>query len=751
LIGRFPKNHPILFLHFSGKTTNGYHSRSKRESFFHIISLSFLTPGKDYGIPLFIINFSTRLPEVYMYDVKQIRNTVILGHGNSGKTTLAEALLFTAGAITRLGKVDDGTASMDFEEEEIKRQISISTASHHFTWKKHQVFLSDTPGDDNFFNEAKFASLMADSAILAVGSVLGVRNQTEHFVDLVQDRQLPCLICITKMDRERANFRKTVDEIKEAFELNPVVLYLPIGQEKDFQGVVDIVNQQALFFKEDGTVQENDIPAGMVDEVATRRENLMEYVAETDDDLIEVFLEEGELSQEELTSGLIAGVQQGKIAPVIPCSSLKNAGSSLVLDAIIQLLPSPAQRPAAIGTDPTTKDLVERAGTAEAPFSAQVFKTMADPFAGRLTLFRVLSGTLTGDSFYNSSKGESERFGHLFLMQGKEQQQIESAVPGMIVAVAKLKETETGDTLCEQNAPILYERPDPTPWVISYAVRATNEKDEEKLFSVLSRLLDEDPTLKMTRESQTHEVLISGVGQVHLDALKDKLKRKFSVEMELSLPKIPYRETLKAKATAQGKHKKQSGGRGQYGDCTVELEPLQNGEHFEFVDKIVGGVIPQQYRPAVEKGILEAMEKGVIAGYPFEGLKVTLVDGSYHNVDSSEMAFKIAGSLAFKKGVMEANPVLLEPIMEMEIQVDKDHVGDVMGDLNSRRGRVLGMDTNNKYELVKAQVPQAEIQLYAPDLTSMTGGRGSFRVWFSHYEEVPSHISEKIIAEQNAE
>lgn len=685
-----------------------------------------------------------------MYDVKQIRNTVILGHGNSGKTTLAEALLFTAGAIKRLGKVDDGTASMDFEEEEIKRQISTSTACNHFTWKKQQIFLSDTPGDDNFFNEAKFASLMADSAILAVGSVLGVRNQTEHFVDLIQDRKLPCLICITKMDRERANFQKTVEEIKEAFQLNPVVLYLPIGQENKFQGVVDIVNQQALLFKKNGTMQQGEIPADMIDEVAARRENMMEYVAETDDDLIEIFLEEGELSQEELTTGLIAGVSQGKIAPVFPCSSLNNAGSSLVLDAITDLLPSPAQRPAAIGTDPTTKDLIERAGTAEAPFSTQVFKTMADPFAGRLTIFRVMSGTLQGDSFYNSSKGAAERFSHLFLMHGKEQKEVESAVPGMIVAVAKLKETETGDTLCEQNAPILYERPEPMPWVISYAVRATNEKEEEKLFSVLTRLLDEDPTLKMTREHQTHEVLISGVGQVHLDALKDKLQRKFSVEMELALPKIPYRETLKAKATAQGKHKKQSGGRGQYGDCTIELEPLNNGEHFEFVDKIVGGVIPQQYRPAVEKGILEAMEKGVIAGYPFEGLKVTLIDGSFHNVDSSEMAFKIAGSLAFKKGVIKADPVLLEPIMEMEIRVDQDHVGDVMGDLNSRRGRVLGMDSADKYELVKAQVPQAEIQLYAPDLTSMTGGRGSFRVWFSHYEEVPAHIAEKIIAEHNA-
>ncbi|MCI5145422.1 MAG: elongation factor G, partial [Candidatus Electrothrix sp. AR3] len=331
-----------------------------------------------------------------------------------------------------------------------------------------------------------------------------------------------------------------------------------------------------------------------------------------------------------------------------------------------------------------------------------------------------------------------------FLMEGKEQKMIERSVPGMIVAVAKLKETGTGDTLCLTSDPIIYDALEPMPAVISYAVNAG--KDEDKLFSSLTRMLDEDLTLRLTREAQTHEVLISGVGQVHLEAIKEKMKRKFSVEMDLVLPKIPYRETLKGRATVQGKHKKQSGGRGQYGDCTVELEPLNNGEHFEFVDKIVGGVIPQQYRPAVEKGIIEAMDKGVLAGYPFEGLKVTLVDGSYHNVDSSEMAFKIAGSMAFKKGVMEANPVLLEPIMEMEIRVDKEHVGDVMGDLNSRRGRVLGMDSASKCEIVKAQIPQAEIQLYAPDLTSMTGGRGSFKVWFSHYEEVPSHIAEKIIA-----
>lgn len=683
-----------------------------------------------------------------MYDVKQIRNTVILGHGNSGKTTLAEALLFTAGAVKRLGKVDDGSTSMDFEEEEIKRQVSTSAAFNHLNWKKNEIFLIDTPGDDNFVNESRFASQIADSALLAVGAVLGVRNQTERFVDFVQDRKLPCLICITKMDRERANFKKTVDEIKESFALNPVVLYLPIGAESDFKGVVDIIGNRALLFKDDGTVDPADIPADMADEVTSMRESMMEYVAETDDDLIEKFLEEGELTDEDLIAGLAAGVRQGQIAPVFACAALNNAGSSVILDGISDLLPSPDQRPTVMGTDPKSGDLIERRGTADAPFSAQVFKTMADPFAGRLTIFRVLSGTLQGDHFYNSSKETSERFGQLFLMEGKEQKPVDSVVPGMIVAVAKLKETTTGDTLCDVGNPILYDALEPMPPVISYAVSAT--KDEEKLFAALTRLLDEDLTLQLTREQQTHEVLISGVGQIHLEAIKEKLKRKFGVEMELAIPKIPYCETLKGKVTVQGKHKKQSGGRGQYGDCTVELEPLPQGEQFEFVDKIVGGVIPQQYRPAVEKGILEAMERGVLAGNPFVDLKVTLIDGSYHNVDSSEMAFKIAGSLAFKKGVQEANPILLEPIMEMEIRVDKEHVGDVMGDLNSRRGKVLGMDSADKYEIVNAQVPQAEIQLYAPDLTSMTGGRGGFTVKFSHYEEVPAHIAEKIIADFKA-
>ncbi|MGR0482881.1 MAG: elongation factor G [Candidatus Electronema sp. V4] len=687
-----------------------------------------------------------------MHDVQQIRNTVILGHGHSGKTTLAEALLFTAGAVGRLGKVDEGSSALDFEDEEVRRKISISAAFGHLTWQNCGVFLADTPGDDNFVNETKFAARMADSALLTVGGVLGVRSQTERFVDFVLERRLPCLICITKMDRERANFLETFDEIRQTFaKLNPAVLHLPIGAEKDFKGVVDVLHRRALIFRPDGMADVAEIPAELAAEAAERRATLMEYVAETDDDLLEHFLEEGELSDEALLAGFAAAVRQGKIAPTMPCSPLNNAGSSIVLDAIVGLLPAPEQRPPLVGTNPKTKELVQRTGAADAPFSAQVFKTTADPFTGRLTVFRVISGTLKGDSFYNASKGESERFGHLFLIQGKEQKPVESVVPGMIVAAAKLKCTSTGDTLCDEAAPVVYEPLEPLPPAISYAVRAKVDKDDEKLFSSLTKMLDEDLTLRMTRETQTHEVLVSGIGLVHLEVIKERMKRKFGVEMELSLPKIPYRETLKGKATAQGKHKKQSGGRGQFGDCTIEIEPLPKGEHFEFVDNIVGGVIPQQYRPAVEKGIVEAMDKGVLAGYPFEGLKVSLLDGSYHNVDSSEMAFKIAGSLAFKTAVMHASPALLEPIMELEIQVDKEHVGDVMGDLNSRRGRVLGMDSNSRREVIRAQAPQAEVQLYGPDLTSMTGGRGSFTVKFSHYEEVPQQIAQKIIAAHQAE
>lgn len=685
-----------------------------------------------------------------MQDVQQIRNTVILGHGNSGKTTLAEALLFTTGAIKRLGRVDDGNSSLDFEPEETKRHITISTAFAQLGWKKHEIYLADAPGDDNFLNESRFAAQVADIAILTVGAVSGVRGQTEKFIELIQDNTLPCLICISKMDKERADFHKTLESLRDQTPLKPVVLYLPIGAEDKFKGLVDIVAGKALLFKADGGVEEAEIPADLADEATHLRENLMEHVAETDDALLEKFLEEGALSDEELARGLKTAIQTAAVAPVCACAPLVNKGMSAVLDTLITLFPSPADLPARPGLVPKNMDVAEREGKTDAPFSAQVFKTMADPFAGRLTIFRVFSGVLQGDSFYNASREVTERFGQLFVMNGKEQKPVDAAVPGMIVAVAKLKDTTTGDTLCEEAKPIVYPSLEPLPAVIAYAVSA-KKGEEDKLFSSITRLLDEDLTLKLNRDTQTRQALLSGVGQVHLEVTGEKIKRKFGVELELQVPRVPYRETIKGRCTVQGKHKKQSGGRGQFGDCTIEMEPLERGKHFEFVDKIVGGVIPQQYRPAVEKGILEAMERGVIAGYPFVDVRVNLIDGSYHAVDSSEMAFKIAGSLAFKKGVMEAQPVLLEPIMTMEIRVPKDFVGDVMGDLNSRRGRVLGMDSTPKGEVVSAQVPQAEILQYALDLTSMTGGRGTFTVQFDHYEEVPAHIADKIIAAYQAE
>ena len=683
-----------------------------------------------------------------MQDISKIRNLAIIGHGSCGKTSLAEAMLYTAGKIKRLGKVDDGSASLDFEEEEIQRNISINTSFHNYSWKKHDVFFMDTPGDDNFINESYVATQMVDGAIFIVGAVLGVKGQTIKFADFIADRSLPSLLFINKLDRERADFNRTLDQISASLPVTPVVLQIPIGEEENFRGYVDIATGKAYLYDDNGGVSETDVPDDLSDDIEMHRESLMENVAETDDDLIEKFLEDGELSLEDLQAGLKTGVASGAIVPVCVGAATVNYGTAPLLDTINAVLPSPADTDAVMGVD-ASGEPVERKTAADEKFSARVFKTMADPYAGRLTIFRVYSGTLSGDSFYNANKETEERFGQLFLPEGKEQRAVDEVGPGMIVAVAKLKETTTGDTLCDASAPIIFDPLDIMPPVISYAVTA-GKGGEEKLFSSITRMLDEDLTLRLLREEQTGEVLISGVGQVHLEVVGARIKRKFGVEMELSIPKIPYKETIKGKATVQGKHKKQSGGRGQFGDCTIEISSnLGNG--FEFEDLIVGGVIPQQYRPAVEKGILEAMEKGVMAGYPVVDIKVKLIDGSYHSVDSSEMAFKVAGSLAFKKGAVEAGLVLLEPYVNMVIKVGKDHVGDVMGDLNARRGKVMGMDSEEGAEIINAQVPQAEVLLYAADLTAMTGGLGRFSVEFSHYEEVPAMIAEKIVAASLAE
>lgn len=683
-----------------------------------------------------------------MLDTGMIRNIAIVGHGNCGKTSLAEALLYTSGKINRLGQVDKGSSAMDFEEEEINRNTSINSSFHNYTWKKHQVFLVDTPGDDNFLNETLYATKVCDGAVFAIGAVLGVKGQTIKFADFVVNQKLPCILNVSKMDRERANFEKTIDEIKQKLPVNPVIMHLPIGAEDNFKGLVDIVANTAYMFDEDGGggITEVEIPEDMADEAAGYRENLMESVAETDDDLIEKFLEEGELSTDELIAGLKKGIADASLVPVTVSAATANKGSEPLLNVINELMPSPLERPEAEGVNPDSGENETRRPSTDEKFSAIVFKTMADPFAGRLTIFRVKSGVLSGDTFYNASKKTSERFGQLYHLEGKKQKPVDSAGPGEIVAVAKLKETVTGDSLCDGAAPIVFQELKPLDPVISFAVSG-KQGDEEKLFASITKMLDEDLTLRLNREQNTGEVLISGVGQLHLEVLASKIKRKYGVEMNLSTPKIPYMETIKGQARVQGKHKKQSGGRGQYGDCWIEIEPMESGSGLVFEDKIVGGVIPQQYRPAVEKGIQEAMDKGVLAGYPVVDIKAVLVDGSFHNVDSSEMAFKVAGSLAFKKGAQEAGLILLEPIMEITVKVGKDSVGDVMGDLNSRRGKVMGMDSDEKYEIINAQVPMAEIQTYANDLTSMTGGLGTFSIRFSHYQEVPGMIADKIVAE----
>lgn len=687
-----------------------------------------------------------------MQDIDLVRNVALFGHGKSGKTSLAEALLFSAGKTTRLGKVDDGSSVMDFEPEEINRKTTISSSFNQYDWQKHSVYLIDTPGDDNFLNESIFATQIADAAIFVVEASMGLKSQSEKIASFIKEQKLPTIIVANKMDRERANFDNILTEIKNNLPFNPAIVHLPIGAEDSFKGLIDILRQKAyLFDGEQGKVKESEIPADMADEVAIYRESLMELVAETDDELIEKFLEEGELSDEDLQIGLRAAVMSGAIDLVTASAATSNPGTAMLLDLINNFMPAPNDKPAKLGTDPKTKDIAERQPTAEEPFSGQVFKTMADPYAGRLTIFKVFSGTLSGDSFYNSTKEATEKFGQLLIMEGKSQVQVDSVGPGMIAAVAKLKATATGDTLCTQDAPIVFDELAPVAPSISYAVTTDIKKDEEKLHASLVKILEEDPTLKLTRVQQTRQTLISGVGQIHLEVIGDRIKRKFDVEMKLEAPKVPYKETIKGKARVQGKHKKQTGGHGQYADSWIEIESLPSGKGFEFEDKIVGGVIPKQYIPAVEKGVLEEMDKGIIAGFPVVDVKVALVDGSFHAVDSSEMAFKISGSMAFRKGAQEANPVLLEPIMNMSIMIPKEYVGDVIGDLNGRRGRVMGMDSEGKLEVITAQAPMAEILRYAPDLNSITAARGTFKTELSHYEEVPGNLAEKIIEQAKAE
>ena len=689
------------------------------------------------------------------YNSNSLRNVAVAGHGGTGKTSLCESFLFLSGKSDKLGRVDDGSSSLDFEPEEQKRHISIGSAINFFEWKKYKVNIIDTPGDSNFLMDTKYTLRITDSVIIVVDAVGGVEFQTERVWRYADELSLPRIVYISRMDRERADFSKVLNDINTKFDKKVTVCYLPIGSEESFKGLIDLINMKALIFDDpNGKPRKEDIPEDLLKNAKAYRETMVEDIAECDEELMDKYLEEGDLSIDDIQNGLRKGVISGGLIPVICGSTLNNTGILPLMDVIVSSLPSPVDKGIVVGKKPNTEEeeTDERAPDEKAPFSAMVFKTIADPYAGKLTLFRVFSGTLTSDFvFYNASKNLNEKCGSIFYLEGKTQVPVESLIPGDIASLAKLKETSTGDTICDPKSPIVYDKIPLINPIVHYAVEPKSKGDEEKIHSSLNRLIDEDQTLSIHRDSQTGETILSGVGQVHIDVTLEKLKRKFGVDVNLRRPKVPYRETIKGKTRIQGKYKKQSGGKGQYGDTWLEIDPLPSGSGFEFVDKIVGGVIPKTYIPAVGKGIVEAMAEGLLAGYPIVDIRVSLVDGSYHTVDSSEMAFKIAGSMGFKKGFQECQPTLLEPIADISIEIPDEYMGDVIGDLNSRRGRVMGMDKEGSNQVIKGQVPLAEILSYAPDLTSITSGRGTFSYEISHYEELPAHLQEKVIAESKKE
>ncbi len=681
-----------------------------------------------------------------------IRNMGTFGHGGEGKTSLAEAILFDTGENTRLGRVDEGSSIMDFDPEEINRKISISASLSHFEWDKHQFHIIDTPGYANFIAEAKASMRIVDGAIIVVGGNSGVKVQTETVWGYANEFGVPRILYVSKMDMERADFLKVVEEVKKTFPSQPAIpVQLPVGREGNFKGVVDLIQRKAYLYREDGSGQFElkEVPPDMKEEVDRLREKLVEAVVEVDDQLMEKYLESGEISTEETIQCLRRGTMERRLVPALCGSSIRNMGIQPLLDLMVSCLPSPLERGPVQGKNVKTGELEIREPKEDGPFSAFVFKTIADPFAGKLSLFRVYSGSINADStVYNSKKDVKERIGQIFLLEGKKQKPVGFASVGDIVAVAKLKETTTGDTFSDEKRPILFEETKlPLP-MITYALTPKSKGDEDKITASLARIHEEDPTMTMGRDEQTGEVLLSGVGQTHVEVIVEKLKRKFGVEVTLSVPKVPYKETIRGSKTGVVyRHKKQTGGRGQFAEVHIDISSLPRGTGFEFQNALTGMNVPRNFVPAVEKGIAEAMQSGVLGGYPVVDVKVRFYDGKSHEVDSSEMAFKIASIMAFKKGVQEANPVLLEPIMKVEVTAPDENIGDVIGDLNSRRGRVLRVDSKGNYQVIQANVPMSEMLKYAPDLNSKTGGRGTFTMEFSHYEEVPAQLSEKVIAQ----
>ncbi|HOB88007.1 MAG: elongation factor G [Bacillota bacterium] len=688
------------------------------------------------------------------YRTEDIRNVALVAHSGAGKTSLGDAVLFNAKAIDRMGRVDEGTSTLDYEPDEIKRKITISTTVAHCEWQNTKINLVDTPGYADFIGDVKSGLRVVESAIVAVCATAGVEVGTENVWQFADERALPRMVVITKLDRENADFYKTIDAVRNTFGTKCAVIQLPIGSQDSFRGVVDLISMKAYVYdgSSSGKFQEQDIPDDLKETAENYRSELIEAAVESDDELIEKYLEGEELSEEEIRKGLRQGVAEGSVYPIICVSALKNVGIKQMLDTIVAYLPSPADIDRIEGKAPGSDETKELAPKDDAPLSALVFKTTADPFVGKISLFRVYSGTMRSDGqVYNSNEDTTERVGQLFFMKGKQQEPVDQVSAGDIGAVAKLGVTGTGDTLCDKSNPVVLPGinfPKPT---LAMAMKPKAKGDEDKIGSGLARLTEEDPTIVVHRDAETAETIVEGLGEVHLEVTAERLKRKFGAEVVLDTPRIPYRETIRGTAKAEGKHKKQTGGRGQYGHVFLEISPLPPGGDFEFEDKIFGGAVPKQYIPAVEKGVRETLVEGVLAGYPLVDLKVTLYDGSYHPVDSSEMAFKIASSMALKKGVMDASPVLLEPIMDVEVTVPEYQMGDVMGDLNKRRGRILGMEPQGNKQVIKAQVPMAEMFKYAIDLRSITAGRGSFTMEFSHYEEVPAAISQQVIEKAKQE
>ncbi len=689
------------------------------------------------------------------YATESIRNLAVIGHGDAGKTQLLSSLLYVAGATPRWGKVQEGTTVTDHDEDSIARKITLNTALAHLDYQDTKINLIDTPGYAAFVAHARPALRVADCALAVVDGVKGVEVQTEKTWAYANEFMVPRMMAVTKLDKEHSDFGAAVESAQKAFSRAIIPFTLPIGKEKNFRGVVDVVHMKAYELGADGQAKEIDIPTEGREYVDKTRERLVELVAESDDALMEKYFENGTLDEADILPNISKAIAQSKLCPVFAVSAETLVGLRALLRGIVDYAPDPAHHEAEYGKPVDAKPDAERLArkySDSEPFSAYCFRTIADPFAGRINVMKVISGKLQTDAnVLNSARGTMERLGVLHNVQGKQLDKVSEAHAGDIIACVKLKETQTGDTLCDKQSPIVYDPVEYPEAAIAFAIEPKSRQDEEKISVALHKILEEDPALHFTRDAQTKEFLLSGSGQLHVETVVEKLKKRFSVEVTLHPPKVPYKETITQRAEVQGRHKKQTGGRGQFGDCKVVFEPMPRGGGFVFEDKIFGGSVPQQFRPAIEKGILEAAQSGAVAGYPLVDFKVQLIDGSYHNVDSDEHSFRAAGRKAFRAAMEKVKPSILEPIMDVEIFAPQENSGDIMGDLNSRRGRVQGMEMSGKQQVIKAQVPMAEMLNYQSTLNSITAARGSFHMQFSHYDPVPGNLAQKVIEQSRAE